>query len=141
MKVSDVMARDPESVAAEATVEGAAQIMAELDVAVLPVHERDELVGILTERDITVRVVAAGLVPADVKVAEIMSSEVVTCRPDADVSAMEQEMDTRKVQQIPVVTEEGKLVGLVTRSAIRKAGQKPIEEPVPPRTAAESEIR
>jgi CBS domain-containing protein len=141
MKVSEVMARDCESVAAEATIEGAAQIMAELDVAVLPVQERDELVGILTERDITVRVVAAGLVPAETKVAEVMSSDVVTCRPDDDIAQAETELQARKIQQLPVVSEQGKLVGLVTRSAIRRAGDRPAEAPVPPRTPAESESR
>jgi predicted transcriptional regulator len=70
-----------------------------------------------------------------------MSSEVATCRADDDVAAVEQELDKRKVQQLPVVTAEGKLVGLVTRSAIKRAGQEPVEAALPPRTSDESETR
>ena len=53
MKISEIMAREFETVAAEATIEGAAQIMAELDVVALPVHDHEGVVGMLTERDIT----------------------------------------------------------------------------------------
>lgn len=141
MKISEIMAREFETVAAEATIEGAAQIMAELDVVVLPVHDQDALVGMLTERDITIRVVAAGRVPADTKVAEIMSSEVFTCRPDDDVDAIAQQMSERKVRQVPVVDDEGKLVGLVTVAALKMGGDGSVDATVSPRTPVESETR
>lgn len=120
MKVSDIMSREIETVAAEATIEGAAQMMAELDVEVLPVQERDELVGIITERDITVRVVAAGLVPADTKVADIMSSDVFSCGPDDDAEAIARQMRERKVRQVPVVSEHRKLLGVLALTALRR---------------------
>ena len=138
MKIGDIMAREFETVAAEATIEGAAQIMAELDVVVLPVHDRDELVGILTERDITVRVVAAGRVPADAKVAEIMSSDVFSCRPDDDADAIFKQMSERKIRQVPVLDDQGKLVGLVTLAAVQQGGEREVDASVAPRTPAES---
>jgi CBS domain-containing protein len=141
MKISDIMASEFETVAAEATIEGAAQIMAELDVVVLPVQDQGALVGMLTERDITIRVVAAGRVPADTKVAEIMSSDVFTCRSDDDVDAIAQQMSDRKVRQVPVVDEQGKLVGVVTVAALKMGGEGSVDAAVSPRTPVESETR
>ncbi|HEX2114759.1 MAG TPA: CBS domain-containing protein [Alphaproteobacteria bacterium] len=135
------MAREFETVAAEATIEGAAQIMAELDVVVLPVRDQDALVGILTERDITIRVVAAGRVPADTKVAEIMSSDVFSCRPDDDADAIARAMRERKIRQVPVLDDEGRLIGLVTLAALQQGGEREVDATVAPRTPAESEAQ
>lgn len=138
MKVSDIMSKEIETVAAEATVEGAAQIMAELDVEVLPVQERDELVGIVTERDIMVRVVAAGLIPAETRVADIMSSDVFCCGPDDDVEAVAAQMRERKVRQVPVVSEGRKLLGMVALSALRRR-EEPFDQSSAPRVRAEAD--
>jgi CBS domain-containing protein len=140
LKIRDVMAREVDTVAAEATVEAAAQIMAELDVVVLPVVEFDALVGMLTERDITVRVVAAGRPPASTKVAEVMSSDVFSCRPDDDANAVEKEIRERKVRQIPVVGEDSKLVGIVTLAALRQEPPSG-DDADAPRTPVEAETR
>jgi CBS domain-containing protein len=139
MKISEIMDAAFETVAAEATIEGAAQIMAELDVVVLPVKDQGALVGMLTERDITIRVVAAGRVPADTKVAEIMSSDVFSCRPDDDADAVGKEMSARKLRQVPVVNEAGELVGLVTLAALKQGGAGAVDPTVAPRTPVESE--
>ena len=141
MKISEIMASEFETVAAEATIEGAAQIMAELDVVVLPVQDQGALVGMLTERDITIRVVAAGRVPAATPVAEIMSSDVFSCHPDDDAAAIAKAMSERKVRQVPVIDEAGKLVGLVTHAALMKGGVGTVEPAVAPRTPVESEAR
>jgi CBS domain-containing protein len=141
MKISEIMAREFETVAAEATIEGAAQIMAELDVVALPVRDQDTLVGILTERDITIRIVAAGRIPADTQVAEIMSSDVFTCRPDDEAEAIGREMRERKLRQVPVVDADGHLVGLVTLAALKTGGEHAVDPTVAPRTPVESESR
>ena len=141
MKISEIMAREFETVAAEATIEGAAQIMAELDVVVLPVQDQGALVGILTERDITIRVVAGGRVPKDTQVAEIMSSAVFTCRPEDEADAIVREMQERKLRQVPVVDEAGKLVGLVTLAALKTGGEHSVDPTVAPRAPAESETQ
>jgi CBS domain-containing protein len=141
MKISEIMDSAFETVAAEATIEGAAQIMAELDVVVLPVKDQDVLVGILTERDITIRVVAAGRIPADTRVAEIMSSDVFSCRPDDEAEAIGREISARKLRQVPVVDQAGKLVGLVTLAALKQGGAGAVDPTVAPRTPAESDAR
>lgn len=143
MKISEIMTTEFDTVAAEATIDGAAQIMAELDAVVLPVIERDELVGILTERDITIRVVAAGLVPVETKVADVMSSDVFSCRPEDDADSVGKEMHERKLRQVPVMNDSGRLVGLVTLAALKQGGKRPIDETVgtKPRTPIETETR
>jgi CBS domain-containing protein len=141
MKISEIMDSAFETVAAEATIEGAAQIMAELDVVALPVKDQGALVGMLTERDITIRVVAAGRIPADTRVAEIMSSEVFSCRPEDDADAIAKQMNERKLRQVPVVDEAGKLVGLVTLAALKQGAAGAVDATVAPRTPVESEAR
>lgn len=143
MKISEIMTTEFDTVAAEATIDGAAQIMAELDAVVLPVIERDELVGILTERDITIRVVAAGLVPVETKVADVMSSDVFSCRPEDDADSVGKEMHERKLRQVPVMNDSGRLVGLVTLAALKQGGKRPVDETVgtKPRTPIETETR
>jgi CBS domain-containing protein len=141
MKISEIMASEVETVAAEATIEGAAQIMAELDVVALPVVDQDVLVGILTERDITIRVVASGKVPAETSVAEVMSSDVFTCRPDDEAEAILKQMRERKVQQVPVLDDDGKLVGLVTRAALQRGRAPDVDASMSPRTPAETDAQ
>jgi CBS domain-containing protein len=141
MKISEFMASEFETVAAEATIEGAAQIMAELDVVVLPVRDQGQLVGVLTERDITIRVVAAGRIPAETQVAEIMSSDVFTCHPDDEAETIGREMRERKLRQVPVVDADRRIVGLVTLAALQMGGVRAVDPTVAPRTPVESESR
>ena len=76
MKVKDVMSHDVRLVTPNDTVETAARLMAELDVGVLPIGENDRLVGIVTDRDITIRAVASGKSPIETTVREVMSQGV-----------------------------------------------------------------
>jgi CBS domain-containing protein len=141
MKIGEIMMREFETVAAEATIDGAAQMMAELDVFALPVEDHSGLVGMLTERDITIRVVAAGRVPAETKVAEVMSSDLFSCRPDDDAEAIVAEMRERKVRQMPVLDAQGQLVGLVTLARLQHGGTHEVDATVAPRAPAESEAQ
>lgn len=118
MKVSDVMSPDFEVVPVDASVMDAARIIAELDTPTLPVGTVEALKGVVTERDITVRVVAEGANPAETRVGAIMSSHVFTCRADDPVEKVAKEMRQRKVRQLPVLDADGKLVGLVTAAAL-----------------------
>jgi CBS domain-containing protein len=141
MKINEIMASEVETVAAEATIEGAAQIMAEVDVVVLPVVDQGALVGMLTERDITIRVVAAGKVPSETSVAEVMSSDVFSCRPDDDAGAIGRQMRERKVRQVPVIDDDGRLLGLVTLAALQQGGEQEVDATEAPRTPAETDAQ
>lgn len=113
MKIGDVMMRDVELVAPQETVQRAAQIMADLDAGSVPVGEERSPVGILTDRDIIIRLVAPGGDPRATTVGEIMSRELVTCREEDDARHMAEVMEQRHIRRMPVIDASGLLVGMV----------------------------
>lgn len=114
MKVRELMTSDPEYVGTKSTLRDAASKMKALDVGVMPVLEGENLAGILTDRDIVVRAVAEGLDPNNVLVGEIMSKEVVTCRESDDVNQVAQLMKEEQIRRIPIINDDGMLVGIVS---------------------------
>lgn len=121
MKVQDLMMRDIQAIPATTSAQAAARMMGELNVKALPVGDDTELAGMLTERDITIRLVAEGLSPAHTLVEQIMSSDLFSCAPDDDVADAAAAMKQRQIRQMPVLA-EGRLVGLVTLAALLQAG-------------------
>jgi CBS domain-containing protein len=114
MKVSEVMTTDVESVHMNSTLEEAASIMKVENVGAVPVvDEDDDLVGIITDRDIVVRCVAEGKNPAETNVEEVLSHELETIEPDVDVEEAAQLMADRQIRRLPVC-EDGELVGMVS---------------------------
>jgi CBS domain-containing protein len=123
VKVQDVMTRNPRSISPTAPARAAAQIMKNEDVGFVPVvDENSRLVGVITDRDIAIRLVAEGREP-DCSVAEVMSSgNIATLRPDEDVDRAMETMASEKVRRVPVVDERGSVVGVVAQADIvRKA--------------------
>jgi CBS domain-containing protein len=122
MRVSEVMASDVTVVARGTTIDAAAQIMADLDVDALPVGEAEEvLAGIITSRDILLRVVAPRRDPRTTRVAEAMSADPFCCAPEDDVKDVLREMERRQIRCMPVLGGDGRIVGLVTRDALEQA--------------------
>jgi CBS domain-containing protein len=114
MKVSEVMTTDVESVQMNSTLEEVASIMKVENVGSVPVvDEDDDLVGIITDRDIVVRCVAEGKNPAETNVEEVLSHELETIEPDVDVDEAAQLMAERQIRRLPVC-EDGELVGMVS---------------------------
>jgi CBS domain-containing protein len=116
MKVREVMTREVELISPHHTLEQAAQLMAELDAGVLPVSDKDRLVGIITDRDIALRVVADG--NPDAQVRDAMSKELTTARPDDSVKDVMAKMANERVRRIPIVDEQGMVVGIVAQADI-----------------------
>lgn len=114
MKIREVMIRDVQAVPPDETVQAAAQIMADLNAGALPVGTGGSLQGILTSRDIIIRLVAAGRDPAATRVRDIMSSDVVSCREDASVEEVRREMAERQVRRMPVLDADRRLAGMVS---------------------------
>ncbi|OZM77287.1 oxidoreductase [Pseudonocardia sp. MH-G8] len=111
--VAQIMARDPESVTADATVGDAAQRMRDADTGDVVVLDSDRLVGILTDRDIAVRVVAEGRA-ASTGVREVCSGQdLTTVTPDTSIDAAAQLMREKAVRRLPVV-EGDHVVGVVS---------------------------
>jgi CBS domain-containing protein len=101
------------SVASSASIFEALTLMAEKRIGALVVMNGDELVGIFSERDYARKVILAGRSSREMKVHEIMSSEVVTVEPQTTVSECMQHMSKRRCRHLPVV-EEGKIVAVVS---------------------------
>jgi len=92
MQLKEVMTRGVEVIAADASLREAAARMQALDVGLLPVSAGDELVGMLTDRDITVRATAAGDNPLTTRVRDVMTTEIIACYEDEDLTAGAQVM-------------------------------------------------
>jgi CBS domain-containing protein len=114
--VSEVMTRDVRFIAPQESLQRAAQMMGELDVGVLPVCEGDRLVGLVTDRDITIRGVAAGRTPGDAHVDEVMSTDVRWVFEDQTLDDVMTQMADSQIRRIPVVShdEQHKLIGIVS---------------------------
>ncbi len=112
--INDIMTRQVSVIQLSESVQTAAQRMRDLDVGVLPVCDGETLVGMVTDRDITVRGVAAGLNPADALVAEVMTDEVHACRPTDTVDAAMRQMGGAQVRRLAVLDPDRKIVGIVT---------------------------
>jgi CBS domain-containing protein len=119
MKVSRAMTKDVKIASPSQTIRDAAQAMAEIDAGSLPVGENDRLVGMITDRDIAVRAVAAGLGP-DTPVREVMSAEVKYCFDDEDLEDVAENMGDIKVRRLPVLNREKRMVGIVSLGDIAR---------------------
>lgn len=112
--IADVMSRDVTSVAPEDSIRRAAELMDDLDIGALPVTEDGRLVGIVTDRDITVRATAAGLGPEDTQVADVMTDDICLCYEDETLDDVMQSMRDVQVRRVPVVSrDKHTLVGIV----------------------------
>ena len=134
MKVQDIMTGEPRSVTPDSTAREAAQLMKEINAGVIPVVESTsskKLVGVVTDRDIALRIVAEGK-DADCRVSEVMSAgDLKTCRPADDVDRVMETMSREQVRRIPIVDERGSLVGIVAQADIvRKADDMKAERTV-----------
>jgi CBS domain-containing protein len=114
MMVREVMTKDVRLVDPSTTLKHAAQLMRDGDFGLLPIGENDRLVGTVTDRDITVRCVAAGKDPGSTTVREAMSEGVVYCFEDQDVDEVAALMGDRQVRRLPVLSREKRMVGIVS---------------------------
>jgi CBS domain-containing protein len=111
--VSDHMTRGVRAMSPRDTAQAAAQAMAELDVAVIPVCDGGRLVGMVSDRDITVRGVARGLPPAHTPLGYLMNAELVCCYEDESVDDVVTRMRHARVRRLPVVDRRRRLVGML----------------------------
>ena len=113
MKVSDIMSRDVRLTSPDDTIRQAAAYMAQIDVGALPVGENDRLVGMITDRDIAIRGVAAGK-PVDAKVRDVMTPDIKYCYEDEEVDDVVRNMGDIKVRRLPVVNLDKRLTGMLS---------------------------
>jgi len=115
VKVREIMTENPETVAADDTLQDAARRMKQLDVGMLPVCDGDRIIGTLTDRDISVRSVAEGKDPKQARVRDAMSQgNILCCEVDEDVKVVAKRMRDNQVRRLPVLDQSQRLIGIVS---------------------------
>ena len=115
--VRDAMTENPRSIAASASVVDAARLMREAHIGSLPITDDEKLVGMITDRDITMRVVAEAADPKVTSVEDVYSQDLISVEPDNDLEEALRLMARHQVRRLPVV-ENGRLVGIVAQADI-----------------------
>ena len=116
--VRELMTSNPSTIDAKQSVAEAAKLMRDENAGIAPVVEGERLVGVLTDRDIAVKVVAEGRDPQSTNVREIASTDVVAIDPQQDLDEALRLMAQNQVRRLPVVEEDGRLVGIVAQADV-----------------------
>ena len=142
MKLKEVMTPGVEVIAPEATLQQAAAKMRRLNIGPLPVCDGDQLVGMLTDRDITVRAVAEGCDPTSTTVREAMTPDIAYCFDDQAIEDAIQTMERYQIRRLPILDRDKRLVGMVSLGDLavssgdqQQVGEtlKQVSEPAEPR--------
>jgi CBS domain-containing protein len=116
--IRETMTSNPCAIEADRSVAYAAKMMKQEDVGLAPIVENGRLVGMLTDRDIVVRVVAEGKDPDSVNVRDVASSNIVTVDPRQDLDEALNLMARHRVRRLPVVEQDGRLVGVLAQADV-----------------------
>jgi CBS domain-containing protein len=123
-KIAELMTQRPRAVTAQMKVREAMRLMDEEDVGSLPVvDEGERLIGIVTDRDVAVRVVGRGLDADTTVVGDVASRDVVALTPDHDLDDALRLMAQEQVRRVPIVVRENQLVGMLAQADVAHAGK------------------
>jgi CBS domain-containing protein len=120
--IRDIMTSNPTTIEPDNSVVEAARIMKQQDAGVVPVTENGRLTGMVTDRDIAIRVVAEGKDPQSTTVREVASTDLVTVDPQQGLDEALRLMAQHQVRRLPVVEEDGRLVGVVAQADVAREG-------------------
>lgn len=112
--LKEIMTAQVDVISPDATAEDAAAKMRDLNVGAIPVCDEEGLVGMVTDRDLVVRIMAAKRDPKAVRVGEAMTPETIYCFEDDNVEKAVQLMSQRQIRRLPVLSKAKKLVGIVS---------------------------
>ena len=124
MKISELMSPDIKSIGPESPISEAARLMRDGDFGAVPVADHDRLIGMVTDRDITVRAVAESRDVSRTKVRDVMTSDLFYCFDDQEVEDIAQNMGQMQVRRLPVVDRGKRLVGIVSLGDLATSGPK-----------------
>jgi CBS domain-containing protein len=119
-KIKELMTVRPRTVKLGDSIVDAAKLMKGEDAGIAPIVDGDRLVGVVTDRDIAIRVVAEGRDPESTRVEEIASQDLVTIDPQQDLDEALRLMTHHQVRRLPVVEEDGRLVGIVAQADVAR---------------------
>jgi CBS domain-containing protein len=128
MKIREIMTRDVRVASPNDNLQQAAQLMEKEDFGALPIGEDDRLVGMLSDRDITIRAVARGLAPDRCKVRDVMTSDIKYVYDDESVADVVRNMSELQVRRLPVLNRDKRLVGIVSLGDLAVSEPKPAGE-------------
>ena len=118
---NDVMTKNPVCCLPDDSVITAAHLMKGRDIGSIPVVQNEltrKLVGIVTDRDLTLLIVAEGLDPKTVKVEDVMTRGLITCHPEDDLQMAIDGMSRHQVRRIPIVDHENRIVGIIAQADV-----------------------
>lgn len=121
MRCNEIMTSNPECCLPSDSVVKAAKLMKSEDVGPIPiVTDRDsrKLAGIVTDRDLAIKVVAEGRDPNATPVEEVMSQKLITCKEDDDIKTVLELMEEHQVRRIPVVDRSDRLMGIIAQADV-----------------------
>ena len=121
MKIVDAMHKKADWANADTVVSEIAKMMAKDDIGAIPVGKNDKLIGMVTDRDIALRVVAKGLDPAKTQAEEVMTKGIVYCRTNETVEDAIHLMDQKKIRRLPVIDDKKRLVGMLSLGDVSHA--------------------
>jgi CBS domain-containing protein len=125
MLVKDIMTENPTCCTADTNLQEVAKMMLDSDCGAIPVVESNNHkrpIGVVTDRDITVRTVAKGDNPLNMTAKSVMTKNVVTATPDMSVEDCVDLMEEHQVRRIPVVDENGNCIGMVAQADVAVRG-------------------
>ena len=128
MKCSEIMTKNPACCLPTDTAQRAAQLMKTENVGPIPVvsdEQTKKLVGIVTDRDLALNVVAEGRDPKSTKVNEVMTTGVTACRADDDLEKATAAMEEQQVRRIPIVDENDRIVGIIAQADVARLTERP----------------
>ena len=122
----DVMTPSPACCTADTPLEQVAKMMVQNDCGEIPIIDHsDQLVGVVTDRDIVCRVVAEGKTPIGFPAEKCMSQPVVSVRSDESLDSVLSTMEKNRIRRVPVVDEQDRLVGIIAQADVAWAGKPP----------------
>jgi len=127
-KCHEVMTKNPVCCLPDDMVANAAQLMKRENIGPIPVIENEEtrrLVGIVTDRDLALKVVAEGCDPKSTKVEAVMTHKVVTCRADDDLQIAMDAMSEHQLRRIPIVDSDNRILGIISQADVATRVDKP----------------
>lgn len=114
MQAKEVMSGNIRIIPSNTSIQAAAELMRQMDIGMLPVTEDGQIVGMLTDRDITIRAVAEGADPGSTPARDVMSRDVISCFEDQDAREVANTMEANRVRRVIVVNRKNEAIGLIS---------------------------
>jgi len=125
MKLSEIMTKEPSYIGPNESLQEAAQQLRDLDVGMIPVGDGIKLKGMLTDRDMTVRVIAEGIDPKTLRISDVMTPEVIYAYDDQDIDEAAKIMEDKQIRRLIILNRDKDMVGIVALADLANRAKDP----------------